>query len=585
MQSPLDAFFAVMEESGRRWLAGMNAMPDFSHKATASFGAPPMDAAAAGQFADVYRQWTDALKQDPAKLAALQQRYVDEHMLMLQKLMQAGGGTAPEDKRFADASWREAPAYNYLAQSYLITSRLFLEAINDLDIEPARKQKMRFFAKQYLDAVSPSNYLATNPEALKRAVETKGESLKAGMAFLQQDVDKGHISMTDESAFRVGENLAVTQGSVVFENAIFQLIQYKPLTESVHLRPLVIVPPCINKFYILDMREENSFVRFAVEQGHTVFVVSWKNAKEDIATLTWDHYVADGVIKAIDVARVITNVHKVNVLGFCIGGTLVASALAVLDGMGEDVVESLTLLTAFLDFSDVGEIAAYIDQGFVEKREHEVGQGGIVPGAELAFAFASLRANELVWNYVVNNYLKGEAPPAFDLLYWNADSTNLPGPMYCYYVRNTYLANNLIKPDKLTMCGQPVDLGRVTVPTFVFAAREDHIVPWRTAFEGVRYLGGEVEFVLGASGHIAGVVNPASKNRRSYWDGAPVDHEHDTPDDWLAQAEEVPGSWWPRWIGWLNGHAGKKVPARKTLGAAGFKPIEPAPGRYVKEKA
>lgn len=564
-----DQFLSVLQESGKSWIAGVNSMQRSDN------------------FAESYRQWTQAMNRDPQRFAQLQQSYIDEHMKILQRVLSPGGseGHMPEDKRFSGEEWHGHPAFNYLAQSYLATSRLFMQALDGLELEPDAKRRMRFFAKQYLDAISPSNYLMTNPEALKKALETQGESLRSGMGNLQADVEKGHISMTDEAAFEVGRNLAVSEGSVVFENELIQLIQYKPLTKTVYARPLLMVPPCINKFYILDMLPQNSLVRYAVEQGHTVFMVSWRNVKADLGHLTWDHYIAEGVVAAIDTARQITNCEKINVLGFCVGGTLVASALAVLDKMGHDVAKSLTLLAAFIDFSDVGEISAYIDDGFVERCERGVGQGGIVPGAELAFAFSSLRANELVWNYVVNNYLKGQSPPAFDLLYWNGDSTNLPGPMYAYYLRNTYVENNLIKPNKLTMCGVPVDIGRVDMPAFVFAAREDHIVPWRTAFESARYLGGDVEFVLGASGHIAGVVNPASKNRRSYWDGGPIDHEKDTPDSWLAHTPEIEGSWWPRWMSWLKRYGGKRIPARRQLGNAKFRPIEPAPGRYVLEKA
>jgi polyhydroxyalkanoate synthase subunit PhaC len=565
----------------------MSSIAEFPHTFSSASGFPTFgslpDPAMAGQFAEVYQQWTDAMNKEPAKLASFQRRYMEEHVQLLQHLMDGKDHPLPEDKRFSGEAWLQSPAYHYLAHSYLITSRLFLEAINELPMLPARKRRMRFFAKQYLDAIAPCNYLITNPDAMQKALESNGESLKVGLENLKGDIERGQISMTDESAFKVGENIAISEGAVVYENELFQLIQYKPLTENVHLRPLVMVPPCINKFYILDMRPENSLVRFAVEQGHTVFMVSWRNTKEDLGHLTWDHYVADGVIKAIDVARVITQVHKINVLGFCIGGTLVSCALSVLRSMGEDVVESLTLLTSFLDFSDTGEVSAYVDRGFVERREREVGQGGIVPGTELAFAFASLRANELVWNYVVNNYLKGQTPPAFDLLYWNADSTNLPGPMYSYYIKNAYLENNFVKPGKLSICGYPLDFADITQPAFVFAAREDHIVPWRTAYESARQLRGETSFTLGASGHIAGVVNPASKNRRSYWTGR-FERSEVRPEGWLDKATELPGSWWTPWGNWLATYGGRKVPARKALGGAGFAPIEPAPGRYVLEK-
>ncbi|MEP7155153.1 MAG: class I poly(R)-hydroxyalkanoic acid synthase [Betaproteobacteria bacterium] len=538
---------------------------------------------------EAWQAMLTALGNEPAQLAAIQKRFADEQQRLMQTYVQpqAGGASmaAPisaQDKRFSGDIWQDTPHFRYIAESYLAASRLMMESIDDVAVEPEMKQKMRFFAKQYLDAMSPSNFLMTNPEALKSAIESKGETLRAGLENLKDDMEKGHISMTDESAFKIGENIALSPGAVVFENEIFQLVQYAPLTRQVHMRPLLMVPPCINKFYILDLRPDNSYVKYAVEQGFTVFLVSWRNVKEPQAKLTWDDYIADGVIKAIDTVRIISNVEKINTLGFCVGGTLLASALAVLRRMGHDVVESVTLLTSFLDFSDVGDISAYIDDAFVERREREVGQGGIINGSELAFAFTSLRANDLVWNYVVNNYLKGTKPPAFDLLFWNSDSTNLPGPWYTYYLRNTYFENNLIKPDKLTMCGVPVDLSYVDMPAFVFAAKEDHIVPWRTAYSSASYLGGETEFVLGASGHIAGVVNPASKNKRSYWSGG----ELDLPQkQWLDHATETEGSWWPHWIEWLKQFGGKMIAAPHSPGNAAFKALEPAPGRYVMEKA
>ncbi len=531
-------------------------------------------------FAEAYRHWMEALSKNPGMLAELQQRYVDAHAQIFARVNETPDSRIV-DKRFAAPEWQANPAIRYLVESYLTTSQFFLEAIESSALDEDDKKRLSFFAKQYLDAVAPSNYLLTNPEAIKAAVESKGETLRAGLENLQADMQKGHISMTDETAFRIGENIAATPGAVIFENELIQLIQYAPSTPQVHLRPLLIVPPCINKYYVLDLRPENSFVRYAVAQGFTVFLISWRNIQEAQAQLTWDDYLANGVVKAIDVTRLATQVEKINILGFCVGGTLVASALAVLRRMRHDVIESVTLLTTFLDFSEAGDITAYIDQAFIQEREREVGQGGIVPGSELAFAFSSLRANDLVWNYVVNNYLKGLQPPPFDLLYWNSDSTNLPGPWYAYYLRNTYYENNLIKPDKLTMCGQPVDLSYIDMPAFVLAAREDHIVPWQTAFSSATYLGGEVEFVLGASGHIAGVVNPASSNKRCYWVGGEIGHD---ADQWFERTREIAGSWWPYWVDWLRQYSGRQIPARQISAQGSFKPIEPAPGRYVKEK-
>jgi len=545
--------------------------------------------AAPSSVSEGYRAWTQALTQEPAKLAALQQRFVDEQRRLLEFFTQPQGQTlavtpplaSAQDKRFAGDAWQSSPQYRYLAESYLSTYRLFLESIDSVDVSATNRKKMRFFIKQHLDAISPANFLATNPEALKSAIESKGETLKVGLDNLREDIEKGHISMTDEGAFKVGENLAVTPGSVVFENEIFQLLQYAPLTRTVHVRPVLIVPPCINKYYILDLRPDNSLVRYAVEQGFTVFIVSWRNVKEPQGNLTWDDYISAGVIKAIDCVRVITNVDKINAVGFCVGGTLLASAIAVLRRMGHEVIESVTFLTTFLDFSDTGEVTAYINEDFIAKCDAEVGHGGIVDGSDLAYAFTSLRANELIWNYVVGNYLKGTKPPAFDLLYWNSDSTNLPGPWYVYYLRNMYVKNNLARADKLKMCGVPVDLSYVNMPAFVFGAKEDHIVPWGTVYKSASLLTGKTEFVLGAAGHVAGVVNPASKNKRSHRIGPAPDIAQ---QEWLAASREVEGSWWPRWAEWLKQFGGKMIPARDTLGSIDFKPIEAAPGRYVQEK-
>jgi polyhydroxyalkanoate synthase len=399
------------------------------------------------------------------------------------------------------------------------------------------------------------------------------------MTLLMEDLARGRISITDESAFEVGTNVATSEGSVVFENDVMQLIQYAPLTGKVASRPLLIVPPCINKFYILDLQPANSFVRFACEQGLTVFLVSWRNPDARLGHLTWDDYVEQGVMKAIDVAHEVSRADRINALGWCVGGTLLSSTLAVARARDDERVASLTLLTTMLDFEEPGDLGVFLDEASVTQREMTIGQGGIYPGAELGFVFQTLRANDLIWPYVVNNYLKGKTPPAFDLLYWNADATNLPGPMYAWYLRNMYLENNLRVPGRLSMCGTPVDLGRLDMPSYVLATQEDHIVPWQSAYRTTALVGGPCEFVLGASGHIAGVINPASKNKRSYWTGGQLGAD---PVQWLATADSRPGSWWTHWAQWIKALSGKPVPARRKLGNATHEPIEPAPGRYVK---
>ncbi len=525
------------------------------------------------------------------RIAELQADLYRKHLTLWQSLLVPQAAARPEpvvtpergDRRFSSPEWSANPYFDYLRQTYLLNSRFLTDLVETLKLEPQAKERLRFATRQFVDAMSPANFAATNPEALKLALDTQGESLTRGIRNLVEDVAKGRISMTDESVFEVGRNIAVTPGSVVFENELVQLIQYTPLTEKVYARPLLMVPPCINKYYIMDLQQENSLVRFALEQGHQVFMVSWRNITPEIAQLTWEDYLRMGILDSIDATLEVAKSKDLNILGFCVGGTLVGNALAVMAAKGDTRAASVTLLAAMLDFSDTGEISLFVDEASVAAREAAIGAGGIMPGRDLAAAFSSLRANDLIWPYVVNNYLKGQSPTAFDLLYWNADATNLPGPMYCYYLRNTYLENNLRQPGKLTHLGEPVDLGRVKIPAYVLATKEDHIVPWRTAYESVNLLGGQKRFVLGASGHIAGVINPASKNKRSYWvgDGAPGPRA----DEWLAAAAEKPGSWWKDWSAWLAQYGGPQREAKQRPGSTKHRALEPAPGRYVKQRA
>ena len=522
---------------------------------------------------------------EAAQLAAIQADYFREHAELLRSVLGGTNGDAREpsgraDPRFSSPEWR-TPWFDYLRRSYLINCRFAADWVDTLHTDPVLKERLRFITRQVTDAMSPANFVATNPDVLKLALDTQGESLARGMRQLIEDVHKGHISTTDESKFEVGRNLAATEGAVVYQNELIQLIQYKPLTETVFKRPLVMVPPCINKYYILDLQAHNSFARFAVEQGHTVFMVSWRNVTEDQQTLTWDDYVEQGPLKALAVARAISGVEKVNALGFCVGGTLLGVALAVAAARGTLAVESATFLASMLDFSDTGDISLFVDEASVAFREATIGRGGILPSRDLSLAFSSLRANELVWSYVVNNYLKGNAPVAFDLLYWNADSTNLPGPMYCWYLRNTYLENKLRLPGATSVLGVPVDFGKIDLPAYVLATREDHIVPWRTAYQTTQLINGDRRFVLGASGHVAGVVNPASKNKRSYWTAETLPAK---ADDWLSGAAESAGSWWNDWSAWLAHHGGGRIKAPSKLGGGEYASLEPAPGSYVKHR-
>ncbi|MEP6701905.1 MAG: class I poly(R)-hydroxyalkanoic acid synthase [Betaproteobacteria bacterium] len=490
-------------------------------------------------------------------------------------------GASPADRRFAGPEW-DTPYFALLRDMYLATSQYWEDVLATAEMPPRDKQRLAFAVRQWLNAIAPSNFAATNPQALKLALASDGQSLRKGMENLFADIARGRLSMTDESAFEVGRNLALTPGSVVYRNDLIELIQYSPTTPKVYERPLLIVPPCINKYYILDLQPENSFVRYAVGEGQTVFLISWRNIPAELGKVTWDDYLEQGVLKAVAVMQDIARAPKCNVLGFCVGGALLASALTVLAARGDRSVASATYLTTMLDYQDPGQIGVYVDDCALAARESSLMAGDRVNGRELAGAFASLRANELVWSFVVNNYLKGKTPPAFDLLYWNGDSSNLPGPMYAYYLRNCYLNNLLREPNALTMCGVPIDLGTVTTPAYVLATREDHIVPWRSAYRSVFLLGGDCEFVLGGSGHIAGVVNPAAKNRREYWiDGL----QASDADEWLASAEEQKGSWWPHWRNWLTKFSGAKRAAPEVSGNPTHPALEPAPGRYVLEKA
>ena len=507
----------------------------------------------------------------------------------LQALNGAGAGKAAPlpDRRFGSPEWLANPASAFTAQMYLLNARVLMQMADSVEGDAKTKARIRFAVQQWVDMASPSNYLALNPDALKKAVETKGESITTGMQHLLEDLQKGHVSQTDESVFEVGKNVATTAGSVVFENDLFQLIEYKPLTAKVHERPMLFVPPCINKYYILDLQPDNSVIRYTVEQGHRTFVVSWRNPDQSLVHKTWDDYIEEGPIAAIAAVQAISGQDSINTLGFCVGGTLLSTALAVLAARGEQPAHSVTLLTTLLDFESTGILDIFIDEAMVKLREMTLGDeapGGpaLLKGQELATTFSFLRPNDLVWNYVVANYLKGEAPPPFDLLYWNGDSTNLPGPMYCWYLRHTYLQNELKQPGKLVVCGEKVDLGAIEAPVFIYGSREDHIVPWTAAYASVPLFKGPRQFVLGASGHIAGVINPPAKGKRSHWTNTKLPA---TADAWFKGATEHPGSWWPVWADWLKPLAGKLVNAPKTPGNAQYKPIEAAPGRYVKAKA
>jgi polyhydroxyalkanoate synthase len=584
MDADMNTPEATEQQPGAAWMQSWMKFPDPS-----TFAAPFGDGMAQ-QAAPVMRILSDLGAGLPqARMDALRNDYLQKAMRLWQDVM---SGKTPEfkDRRFSAPEWSANPMSAFSAASYLLNSE-FLMAMAEAVEAPARdKQKIRFAVQQIVDALSPANFWATNPEAQQKLIDTKGESLTKGLQNMLADMQKGRISQSDESAFEVGRNVGVTPGTVVFENELFQLIQYTPVTPAVHEVPLLMVPPCINKYYILDLQPENSLVRYLVEQGNTVFMMSWRNPDQTMGDKTWDDFVEQGAIQALNVARDISGKDKVNVFGFCVGGTIAASALAVEAARGRQPAASLSLFTTLLDFGDNGVLDVFVDEAQVALREQKLAQGGLMPGRDLATTFSALRPNDLVWNYVQQNYLKGKTPPAFDLLYWNADSTNLPGPMFCWYLRNTYLENKLKVPGALTVSGVKLDLGKIDCPVFVYGSKEDHIVPWEAAFASMNLLNPKKakanRFVLGASGHIAGVINPASKGKRSHWvNQANGRNRPKTAAEWFAGATEVKGSWWSEWAKFLAENGGQDVAPPAQPGNARYKPVEPAPGRYVKARA
>jgi polyhydroxyalkanoate synthase subunit PhaC len=486
------------------------------------------------------------------------------------------------DRRFNDEAWSHSPYYDLLKQSYLLNSKQLSEFVDQAQVDDRSKLQLRFYARQFIDAMSPSNFPATNPEVIRTAIRTRSASLTAGMQNLIGDLQKGRITRVDEAVFEVGRNLAVTPGEVVFQNELIQLIQYTPQTPAVEKTPLLIVPPCINKYYLLDLGAGNSFVEYAVAQGHQVFLISWRSAVAETQYRTWDDYLMLGPLKAIEVVRDIANVDKVHALGFCVGGTILSCAAGVLAARGEDKLVTMTLLTTMIDFADTGEIGLLINQASAVLREATIGSGGILPGKELAFTFGTLRANDLIWRYVIDSYMKGAPPETFDLLYWDSDSVSLPGPMYCWYTRNTYIENKVKEPGATTQCGMRIDLSKAKIPLYLLASREDHIVPWQSAYRSKGLIGKDPRFVLAASGHVAGVINPPARKKRNYWTHEDLSCE---AGEWLEKAEKKPGSWWPDWDAWMKRHSNGTVPPPTQPGSARYQVLEKAPGRYVKQKS
>jgi len=488
------------------------------------------------------------------------------------------------DNRWRYQDWNENPIFDYLKQSYLLGAKCvedMVEGIEDLPEKDAKK--LSFFTRQYIDALSPSNSPVTNPQVLKTTLEQKGQNLVAGLQNFIQDLEKGNgslqIAMTDPDAFNLGENVAATKGKVVFQNRLFQMIQYEPTTEKVYKRPLLIIPPWINKYYVLDLQPRNSLVRWLAEQGHTVFMVSWVNPDESFAETSMGDYMLEGVYAAVSAVELATGENRINLVGFCIGGTLNAATLAHMALKKDERISSATFFASLIDFSEPGDLGVFIDEQQISKLEKTSQEKGYLDGKMMAQTFNVLRSNDLIWSFYINNYLEGKDPAIFDLLYWNSDSTNLPAQMYSFYLRNMYLENNLCKPGGVTLAGVPIDVRKIETPCYFISSHDDHIAPWMSTYAGARLISGSVRFVLGGSGHIAGIINPPSANKYCHWTGPDALPEH--PDDWFSVSNKHAGSWWPDWHKWLTGLNRTKVNARMP-GQGGLKIIEDAPGSYVR---
>lgn len=553
-----------------------------------------VDPGATSSVASAFLEMTARLMTDPAKLIQAQVELWGEYLNLWQSAARRWMGEEAEpivtplreDKRFKDAAWNENVLFDYIKQSYLLAARWLQNQVREVEgLDPQTARKVDFYTRQFVDAMAPSNFLLTNPEVLRKTLETGGENLLHGLQNLVEDLEKGHgalkISMTDTEAFEIGRNIVLSPGAVVFRNDLIELIQYTPSTEKVQKIPLLIVPPWINKYYILDLKPQNSFIKWAVDQGITVFCISWVNPEARLAGKTFADYMKEGPLDALAVVQEITGEPKVNMIGYCLGGTLTASTLAYLAAKRRAPVNSVTYFTTMVDFTEAGELSVFIDEEQLQSLEARMARAGVMEGTDMANSFNMLRANDLIWSFVVNNYLLGKDPFPFDLLYWNGDSTRMPAAMHSFYLRKMYQQNLLVEPGGIDLDGVKIDLRKVKVPTIIVSAREDHIAPWKSTYAGTQLYSGPVQFLLGGSGHIAGIVNPPAANKYMHWtrpDCPP------TPDAWLEGAEQRPGSWWPTWREWLRGLSGPEIPAR-PLGSANHPVLEAAPGSYVKVRS
>jgi polyhydroxyalkanoate synthase len=538
-----------------------------------------------------FMEMTTRLMSNPQKLFEAQVGFWQDYMTLWQstarRMMGMDGKPViegdPRDRRFKDEAWKDNEVFDFIKQSYLLSARYIQDVVKQADgMDAPTAQKVDFYSRQFIDAMSPSNFLLTNPEVLRKTAETGGENLIKGLNNLLTDLERGRgnlrIKMTDTDAFKIGENIAVSPGKVVYQNDLMQLIQYTPTTEKVLKRPLLIIPPWINKFYILDLRPRNSFVRWATAQGHTVFIVSWVNPDEKLAEKNFEDYMREGILDALSAIEAATGERAVNAIGYCLGGTLLSSTLAWMAANNDNRIKSATFFVTLMDFRESGELNVFIDEEQIKMLEDKMNKRGFLEGSEMATTFNMLRANDLIWSFVVNNYLLGNDPFPFDLLYWNSDSTRMPARMHSFYLRNMYQENRLSTPGGITLAGTPIDLSKVKVPAYFISTREDHIAPWRATYRGTKLLSGDNRFVLAASGHIAGVVNPPEGGKYSHWLNPDLPED---PEAWFQGATEIAGSWWPDWQRWITAQDKRQVKAR-TPGDGKLPALEDAPGSYVK---
>ncbi|MDL0433479.1 class I poly(R)-hydroxyalkanoic acid synthase [Marinobacter sp. TBZ242] len=522
--------------------------------------------------------------QDNAELA-LQYRKLAQNVVLTTLKQPTEPVVSPErsDHRFDDEAWQRNPIYYAIGQTYLINAQYMDRFTRDLEgLTDANRRQLEFLVRQYVNALAPTNFFITNPKAVRKCRQTWGLSVVQGLENFGRDLLRSrqllNVSMTDEKAFEVGKNIATTPGKVIFQNRLFQLIQYEPTTDRVHQTPLLVVPPFINKYYIMELTERKSLVRWLVAQGHTVFMMSWVNPDASYRDTTFEDYVQEGVLAAMDAVQEATGEREINTIGYCVGGTLLATTLAHLKKVGDDRVKSSTFFATLLDFNDPGEIGVYLNERIVQALENYIDRIGYYDGRFIALSFSSLKENNLIWSYFVNNYLMGEPPLPFDLLYWNSDSTNLPAAMYRYYLREMYLNNKLREPGALTIAGTPIDLTDIDTPAMFVSAQQDHIALWKSTYSGFRLFSGEKHFVLGQSGHIAGIINPPESGKYGYYTNR---SEEENPESWFDNADHHEGSWWPHWQDWVSRFQGEEV-APRVPGDNALDVIEDAPGSYVK---